>query len=82
MAQYSPPGLGGSATRAFNMAKSLLLNGCKVTVVAAVPHYSHGKIPKGCRWKPLKVATGKNEGSENIHNSSRIKRFLHLEVAI
>lgn len=55
IAQYFSPDLGGSAARVFNVAKGLLLNGCKVTVVAAVPQYPHGKIPKGCRWKPLKV---------------------------
>ena len=55
IAQYFPPDLGGSATRAYNIAKGLALNGCKVTVVAAFPHYPHGNIPKECRWKPFKV---------------------------
>jgi glycosyltransferase involved in cell wall biosynthesis len=55
IAQYFPPDLGGSATRAFNLAKGLALNGCKVTVVAAFPHYPHGKIPEEYRWVPLKV---------------------------
>jgi len=55
IAQYFPPDLGGSATRAYNLAKGLLLNDCEVTVVAASPHYPHGKIPREYRWKPLKV---------------------------
>jgi colanic acid biosynthesis glycosyl transferase WcaI len=55
IAQYFPPDLGGSATRAYNMAKGLALNGCRVTVVAAFPHYPLGKIPKEYRWKPIKV---------------------------
>jgi glycosyltransferase involved in cell wall biosynthesis len=55
VAQYFPPDLGGAATRAYNLAKGLTLNGCQVTVVAAVPHYPHGNIPKEYRWKPLKV---------------------------
>ncbi len=55
IAQYFPPDLGGSATRAFNLARGLLLNGCEVTVVAAVPHYPHGEIPRGYRWRPVKV---------------------------
>jgi glycosyltransferase involved in cell wall biosynthesis len=55
VAQYFPPDLGGSATRAFNVAKGLVLNGCKVTVVAAFPHYPHGDIPREYRWKPFKV---------------------------
>jgi len=53
--QYFPPDLGGSATRAYNVAKGLVLNGCRVTVVAAVPHYPSGKIPKEYRWKPVKM---------------------------
>jgi glycosyltransferase involved in cell wall biosynthesis len=52
---YFPPDIGGSATRAYNMAKGLFLNGCTVTVVAAFPFYPHGKIPKEYHWKPLKV---------------------------
>lgn len=55
IAQYFPPDIGGSATRAHNLAKGLFLNGCNVTVVAAFPHYPHGKIPKEYRWRPIKV---------------------------
>jgi colanic acid biosynthesis glycosyl transferase WcaI len=55
IAQYFPPDLGGSATRAYNLAKGLFLNGCNVTVVAAFPHYPQGKIPKEYRWKLIKV---------------------------
>jgi colanic acid biosynthesis glycosyl transferase WcaI len=54
VAQYFPPDLGGSATRAYNLAKGLALNGCNVTVIAAFPHYPHGKISAEYRWKPLK----------------------------
>ena len=55
IAQYYPPDIGGSATRAQNVAKGLVLNGCKVTVIAAFPHYPEGKIPKEYRWKPFAV---------------------------
>jgi glycosyltransferase involved in cell wall biosynthesis len=55
IAQYFPPDIGGSATRAYNMAKGLALNDCNVTAVVAYPHYPHGKIPAEFRWKPLKV---------------------------
>jgi hypothetical protein len=55
IAQYFPPDLGGSATRAYNVAKGLTINGCNVTVVSAFPHYPHGNIPPEYRWKPLKV---------------------------
>ena len=54
-AQYFPPDLGGSATRAYNVAKGLVLNGCDVTVVAAFPHYPTGNIPKEYRWKPVVI---------------------------
>ena len=53
--QYYPPDLGGSATRAYNVAKGLVLNGCSVTVVAAFPHYPSGKIPREYRWMPFRV---------------------------
>jgi colanic acid biosynthesis glycosyl transferase WcaI len=55
IAQYFPPDLGGAAIRAYNVAKGLLLNGCKVTVVAAFPHYPTGNIPKEYRWKPVSI---------------------------
>jgi len=55
IAQYFPPDLGGSATRAYNVAKGLVLNGCNVTVISAFPHYPHGNIPSEYRWKPFKV---------------------------
>lgn len=55
VAQYFPPDLGGAAVRAYNVARGLLANGCKVTVVAAFPHYPYGETPKEYRWKPLKA---------------------------
>ncbi|MEM5777297.1 MAG: glycosyltransferase family 4 protein [Candidatus Aenigmatarchaeota archaeon] len=51
IAQYFPPDLGGGATRAYNVAKGLILNGCEVTVVTAFPHYPHGKVPNKFRSK-------------------------------
>jgi len=47
--------MGGGATRAYNVARGLVLNGCRVTVVSAFPHYPTGNIPKEYRWRPLKV---------------------------
>jgi len=55
LAQYFPPDMGGGATRAYNVAKGLVLNGCDVAVVAAFPHYPTGNIPSKYRWKPLVV---------------------------
>lgn len=53
ISQIYPPDLGGSATRALNVAKGLIANGARVTVVAAFPHYPEGKIPTRYKWKPL-----------------------------
>jgi glycosyltransferase involved in cell wall biosynthesis len=53
--QYFPPDLGGSMSRAFNVAKGLVLNGCDVTVISAFPHYPYGNIPRKYRWKPVVV---------------------------
>ena len=55
LAEYFPPDLGGGATRAYNVTKGLVANGCSVTVVAAFPHYPNGDIPLKYRWKPLTV---------------------------
>jgi len=53
LAQCFPPDMGGQTIRAYNVAKGLLRNGCRVTVVAAVPHYPKGIIPSKYKWKPL-----------------------------
>jgi len=55
IAQYFPPDMGGGATRAYNVAKGLVLNGCEVTVITAFPHYPSGNIPKRYRWKAFRV---------------------------
>jgi len=47
--------MGGGATRAYNVAKGLILNRCNVTVVSAFPHYPTGKIPKEYSRRPLKI---------------------------
>jgi glycosyltransferase involved in cell wall biosynthesis len=54
LAQYYPPDLGGSSTRAHNVARGLARNGLKATVVAAFPHYPHGEVPMEYRWKPYR----------------------------
>ena len=46
LAQYFPPDMGGGSTRVSNMVKGLLRKNCDVTVVAAFPHYPHGKVPE------------------------------------
>ena len=53
LAQYFPPDMGGASTRASNVVKGLLSKGCKVTVVAAFPHYPYGKVPVKYKGKPI-----------------------------
>jgi glycosyltransferase involved in cell wall biosynthesis len=55
ISQLFPPDMGGGATRAYNVVRGLVLNGCKVTVIAAFPHYPYGKIPEKYKWKPAVV---------------------------
>ena len=44
LSQIFPPDMGGSATRAYNVAKGLVLNRVKVTVVAGFFHYPTGTL--------------------------------------
>lgn len=53
LAQYFPPDMGGASTRASNVVKGLLKKKCKVTVVAAFPHYPTGEVPKQYRHKAI-----------------------------
>jgi hypothetical protein len=48
-----PPDLGGSATRARNIARGLQLRGNEVTIVAGFPHYPEGDVPKYLRKRAL-----------------------------
>ena len=68
IAQYFPPDMGGGATRAYNVAKGLKLNGANVTVIAAFPHYPYGKIPLKYRWKPFVI--------EYVHGIRVIRTFI------
>lgn len=53
IAQYFPPDFGGASTRAYNIAKGLVLKQNSVTVLTAVPHYPDGIIPKKYQKKFL-----------------------------
>ena len=53
LAQYFPPDIGGGSTRASNVVKGLLSNGCRVNVIAAFPHYPRGKVPVKYGGKPM-----------------------------
>ena len=53
LAQYFSPDMGGGSTRATNVVKGLLSKGCGVTVVAAFPHYPHGKVSNEYRGKAV-----------------------------
>jgi len=39
ISQYFPPDINGSSTRSYNVAKALVSQGCKVTVITTFPHY-------------------------------------------
>ncbi|HDJ89784.1 MAG TPA: hypothetical protein ENG40_03740, partial [Thermoprotei archaeon] len=55
LSQIFPPDMGGSSTRAYNIAKGLILNNIDVTVVAGFPHYPSGNVPKKLRKKALSI---------------------------
>jgi glycosyltransferase involved in cell wall biosynthesis len=55
LSQIFPPDLGGSATRAYNVAKGLLAHNVNVTVIAGFPHYPTGNVPKHLRKKALAI---------------------------
>ena len=53
LAQYFPPDMGGASTRASNVVKGLLSNGCRVSVISAFPHYPYGKVPVKYSGRPI-----------------------------
>jgi len=53
LAQYFPPDMGGASARVSNVVKGLFSKGCDVTVVAAFPHYPHGKVPREYKGKAI-----------------------------
>jgi glycosyltransferase involved in cell wall biosynthesis len=81
LAQYFSPDMGGASTRATNVVNGLLKNGCRVTVVAAFPHYPHGRVPE--RYKRKAIVT-EHFGSAKVYrvwipalpHSSLINRIL------
>jgi glycosyltransferase involved in cell wall biosynthesis len=84
LAQYFPPDIGGASTRVSNVVKGLLSRGCKVTVVAAFPHYPLGIVPMKYRGKPI---VSEQAGSAKVlrvwvpslpHNSILNRIVLHL----
>lgn len=84
LAQYFPPDIGGASTRASNVVKGLTRKGCRVKVVAAFPHYPHGKVPLKYKGKP--IVPEQVEGIEVLrvwvpslpHSSIGNRIFLHL----
>ena len=84
IAQYFPPDMGGGSTRASNVVKGLLSKNCDVVVVAAVPHYPLGEIPKRYKHKAI---VSENYGKAKVyrvwmprlpHNNAIKRAFLHL----
>ena len=84
IAQYFPPDIGGSSTRAFNVAKGLVKLGNTVDVVTAFPHYPHGKIPSRYKSKALIFEEMDGIGINRVwipslpHNSLVNRVILHL----
>ena len=44
IAQYFPPDMGGSSSRAYNVAKGMAKLGHNVNVITAFPHYPNGYV--------------------------------------
>ena len=88
VSQYYKPDIAGSSTRAFNVAKGLQKQGCKVKVIAAFPHYPHGKIPTKYKKKAFKIEN--RNGTKLIrvwvpalpHNSNANRMILQLCFAL
>ncbi len=88
LAQYFPPDMGGASTRASNVVKGLLGKGCEVKVVAAFPHYPHGKVQRKYRHKA--IVSEKVEDAKVLrvwipalpHSSIANRIILHLCFAI
>jgi hypothetical protein len=51
LTQYFPPEVGATQTRAYEMARYLVLAGHQVTVLAEVPNHPSGVIPPQYRGK-------------------------------
>jgi len=84
LAQYFPPDAGGASARASNVVCGLLSRRCKVSVVAAFPHYPLGNVPSRYRRKAL---ASEEFGEATVfrvwiparpHNSVLNRLFLHL----
>jgi colanic acid biosynthesis glycosyl transferase WcaI len=81
ISQYFQPDFGGSATRAYNAARGLIMNGCDVTVITAFPHYPEGHIP--LKYARKIIALEEMDGIRLIRtfvpslpHSSPIKRII------
>ncbi|MEM3709046.1 MAG: glycosyltransferase family 4 protein [Nitrososphaerales archaeon] len=68
LSQIFPPDLGGSATRAYNIARGLVLNRMKVTVIAGFPHYPTGNVPKKLRRRALSI--------DNMDGFNLVRTFI------
>lgn len=84
LAQYFPPDMGGSSTRASNVVKGLLGEGSQVTVVAAFPHYPLGEVPIEYRRRAIIVENAGNAKVFRVwipalpHNSIVKRILLHF----
>jgi glycosyltransferase involved in cell wall biosynthesis len=86
IAQYFPPDVNGSSTRAYNAAKGLTIHGCNVTVITAFPHYPYGHSSRNRKGRGKIFYTEEIEGVRilrtwipNLPHSPFTKRIiLHI----
>jgi len=64
ISQYFPPDVNGSSTRAYNVAKALITQGCQVTVISTFPHYPERKHSD--KYKKKFLVIEENEGIKII----------------
>jgi len=88
LAQYFPPDMGGASTRASNVVKGLLSRENEVIVVAAFPHYPHGKIPRKYKRKAIAPERVGDAKVSRVwipglpHSSVATRIILHLCFAL
>ena len=86
--QYFPPDFGGASTRAYNLARGLVLQNCQVTVITSFPHYPDGNIPENYSGKF--VVKEEIDGIKVIrttipklaHSTPMKRTFLHISFII
>jgi len=84
ISQYFPPDVNGSSTRAFNVAKGLVSQGCRVTVLSTFPHFP--KRQNDQKYSNKLISIDKTDGFTIVrmwipsfsHSSNISRTLLHL----